>query len=94
MKEEVKKVILKNAAIIGLRRHEDSNPNKSRNTVYVTYPSQNISGLGTMSFSVYDWQAKSVCPDLAIMDDVDIVFHNEKSDRGTFPVLDYLITKR
>lgn len=87
-------MILKNCDIIGIRRHEDANPNKQRNTIYITFPSNNISGLGTMSFTVYDWQARTVCPDLAIMDDVDIVYHNQQVGERNYPVLDYLITKR
>lgn len=87
-------MILKDANIIGLRRIEDSNPNKTRTTVYVSFSSNNISGLGCMSFTVFDWQARQVAPDLAIMDGVDIVYHNEENNGRRYPVLDYLISKR
>lgn len=87
-------MIIKGCNIIGLRRHEDANPNKQSNTIYITFPSNNVAGLGCMSFTVFDWQARTVCPDLAIMDNVDIVYHNEERNGRRYPVLDYLITKR
>lgn len=87
-------MIIKNANIIGIRRIEDANPNKQRSNVYITFPSNNIDGLGCMSFTVFDWQARQVAPDLAIMDNVDIVYHNEENNGRRYPVLDYLISKR
>lgn len=87
-------MILKNANIVGIRRIEDANPNKQRSQVYITFPSNNIDGLGCMSFTLFDWQARNVAPDLAIMDNVDIVYHNEKNGERSYPVLDYLISKR